>query len=124
MDICFVSETHLKPEQKFEVSPFITVNNAYTGHSKKPRGGISCIVRASCKQFVSKIDKSQDDVITVTLVGGHRVTSNYIPPVDSCYFKDTMFRIIANEYEPECKEKVVLTGGDINSRVGNLIQPP
>ena len=35
-----------------------------------------------------------------------------------------MFRIIANEYEPECKDKVVLTGGDINSRVGNLIQPP
>ena len=70
VDIYFVLETHLKPEQKCEISPFITVNNAYTGHSKKTRGGVSCIVRASCKQFVSKIDKLQDDVITVTLVGG------------------------------------------------------
>ena len=94
------------------------------GHSKKPRGGISCIIRVNCKQFISKIDKSVDDVITLTLLGGHRVSSNYIPPVDSSYFNDTMFRTIANEYEPESKDIVVLTGGDINSRIGNLIQPP
>ena len=35
-----------------------------------------------------------------------------------------MFRTIANEYEPESKNIVVLSGGDINSRIGNLIQPP
>ena len=94
------------------------------GHSKKPRGGISCIIRVNCKQFISKINISQDDVITLTLLGGHRLSSNYIPPVDSSYFNDTMFRTIANEYEPESKDVVVLTRGDINSRVGNRILPP
>ena len=35
-----------------------------------------------------------------------------------------MFGTIANEFEPELKDTVVLTGGDINSRVGDLIHPP
>ena len=35
-----------------------------------------------------------------------------------------MFRNIANEFEPEVKNIVILTGGDINSRIGNLIQSP
>ena len=35
-----------------------------------------------------------------------------------------MFRTIANEFEPERRDIVVLTGGDINSRIGNLVQPP
>ena len=35
VDIGFVTETHLKPEQRFEIPPFITINNPYTGNSKK-----------------------------------------------------------------------------------------
>ena len=35
-----------------------------------------------------------------------------------------MFGTIANEFEPELKDTVVITGGDINSRVGDLIHPP
>ena len=94
----FVSETHLKPEQKFEVHPFITINNPYTGQTKKPCGGVSCLIRSSCMQFVSTVDKPQNDMIHLGLRSYYKVLSNYIPPppADSIYYKDEMFTSVAN----------------------------
>ena len=97
-DICFLTETHLKPEQKFNVPPFITINNPCTGHSKKPRGGVSCLIMPNYMEYVINVDKSLNDMIVLTLLGDHKIFSNYIPPVDSIYFKDEMFTSIANEF--------------------------
>ena len=36
VDICFITEPHVKPEQKFKVSPFITINHPYQGCSRRP----------------------------------------------------------------------------------------
>ena len=124
VDICFVSETHLKPEQKFEVPPFVTINNPYTGKSKKPRGGISCFIQENCLPFVKSVDKSANDIICITLRGGHKVFSNYIPPVDSIFFKDEMFTSVANEFLPGDNERIVFGGGDMNCRIGNLTRKP
>ena len=122
-DICFVSETHLKTEQKFSVPPMITINNPYRGYCKRPRGGISCLIQPHVKKFITDIDKSQNDMFIITLLGGHKISSNYIPPVDSPYFKDDMFSTVANHFEPESDDIVVLGGGDINSRVADLPIP-
>ena len=123
VDICFVTETHLKPEQKFEVPPFVTLNNPYTGESKKPRGGISCLIRSNCLQFITCVDKSTNDMICLTLIGGHNISSSYIPPADSIYYKDEMFTTVANQFLLEDNnEKIVIGGGDINCRIGNLFQ--
>lgn len=124
VDICFVSETHLKPEQRFEVPPFVTINNPYNGKSKKPRGGVSCFIQDNCLPFVKSVDKSTNDMICITLRGGHKVFSNYIPPVDSIFFKDEMFTCIANEFLPGDNGRIVFGGGDMNCRIGNLIGKP
>ena len=122
-DICFVSETHLKTEQKFGVPPLITINNPYQGYCKKPRGGVSCLIQPDSKKFITDIDKTQNDMIILTLLGGHKISSSYIPPVDSSYFRDDMFSMVANQFEPESKDIIVLGGGDVNSRVANLVTP-
>ena len=124
VDICFVTETHLLPEQKFSVHPFITINNPYLGKSKKPRGGVSCLIRSTSVQYVSQVDKSQNDMICLTLQGNHRVTSNYIPPLDSIYFKDELFTSLANEFHPVRHDRIIIGGGDINCRIGNLSTKP
>ena len=124
VDICFIQETHLKPKQKFTVPPLVTVNNPYTDYCKKPRGGVSVLIQNNKTKFIRKIDKSQNDMIILTLVGGHRISCNYIPPSDSPYYRDDMFATLANEFEPEEKEMVILTGGDLNSRIGNLVNKP
>ena len=124
VDICFVTETHLLPEQRFEVCPFITINNPYSGKSKKPRGGVSCLIRSSCVKLIDEVDKSRDDMICLTLLGNHKITSNYIPPKDSIYFKDEQFTALANEFLPGNRERIVICGGDINCRIGNLINKP
>ena len=122
IDICFVTETHLKPEQRFEVPPFITINNPYTGQSKKPRGGVSCFIRSNCLQYITSVDKSTNDMISVSLIGNHKVSSTYIPPADSLYYKDDMFATLANQFLLEDNERIVIGGGDINCRIGNLLQ--
>ena len=124
IDICFIQETHLKPEQKFSVPPLVTVNNPYSDYCKKPRGGVSVLIQNKITKFIKKIDKSQNDIIKVTLVGGHRISCNYIPPADSRYYKDDMFASLANEFEPAEKDLVIFTGGDLNSRIGNLVKKP
>ena len=78
---------------------FITINNPYLGKSKKPREGISCLIRSTSVQCVSEVDKSQNDMICLNLRGNHRVTSNYIPPLDSVHFKDELFVFLADEFQ-------------------------
>ena len=110
--------------QKFEVCPFITINNPFMGQWKKPRGGISCLIRSSCLDFIAEVNKSQNDMISLTLLGNHKVSSNYIPPIDSIYFKDELFTSLANEFLPKERERVIIGGGDINCRIGNLVKKP
>ena len=120
-DICFLSETHLLPSQSFEVPPFATINNQFKGAVKKPRGGVSCLISPAYKQYIKSIDKSIDDVIEINFIGNHKVFCAYIPPADSIYFKSEMFASVANSFMPLDKHKVIFGGGDLNSRIGNLM---
>ena len=89
VDICFVSETHLKPKQKFNILPFVTINHPYEGPSKVPRGGISCSIKPDYIEYISNIDKSQSEIIVLSLLGGHKVFSCYIPQADSVFLNMT-----------------------------------
>ena len=104
--------------------PFITINNPFSGSLKKPRGGVSCLIRLTCMEFVKDIDKSQSDLITLTLIGDHRIFGNYIPPADSIYFKDEMFTLIVNQFLPLKQNLVALGAGDINCRIVNAVRKP
>ena len=81
------------------------------------------MIQPDSKKFITDIDKTQNDMIILTLLGGHKISSSYIPPVDSSYFRDDMFSMVANQFEPESKDIIVLGGGDVNSRVANLVTP-
>ena len=122
MDICFLTKTHLLPNQSFDVSPFITINNPFSSSLKKPRGGVSCLISPVFRQYVKSIDKSVDDVIGITLTGDHMIFSTYIPPADSIYFKSEMFSSVANNFMPAVISRIVIGGGDLNCRIGNLIK--
>ena len=90
----------------------------------RPRGGVSCLIRPTCMEFVKDIDKSQSDLITLILIGDHRIFGNYIPPADSIYFKDEMFTLIVNQFLPLKQNLVVLGAGDINCRIVNAVRKP
>ena len=93
------------------------------GSSKKPRGGVFCLIRPTCMEFVTDIDKSQSDLITLTLIGDHRIFGNYII-TDSIYFKDEMFTLIVNQFLPLKQNLVVLGAGNINCRIVNAVRKP
>ena len=37
-----------------------------------------CLIRPTCMEFVKDIDKSQSDLITLTLIGDRRIFGNYM----------------------------------------------
>ena len=57
----------------------------------------------------------------ITFTGNHKVFCAKIPPGDSMYFKSEMFASVANNFMPLDSSKVVFGGGDLNSRIGNLM---
>ena len=122
MDICFLTETHLLPNQPFNVPPFVTINNPFSKSMKKPRGGVSCLISPDFKQYVKSIEKSADDEIVLILTGDHKIFSSYIPPADSIYFKSEMFSSVAKNFMHVADNRIILGGGDLNCRVGNLMK--
>ena len=123
-DVCFLTETHLKPGQKFDVPPFTTINHSYGEYSKRPRGGVSCLIKSDVLEYILHVDKSRSDHIVLTLRGDHEVFSSYIPPVDSIYFRDEMFTSVSSQFLQLDQDIVIFGGGDINCRVANLIKKP
>ena len=122
-DICFLSETHMTMGQKFDVNNFKCVNHPFSDvFSKKPRGGLICMVKFEIVQYITKINCDTPDHIVVDFHGGHKIFSSYIPPSDSLYYDDTCFTGIPNTFHHNDDSRVIIGGGDLNCRIGDITQ--
>ena len=122
-DIVFLSETHMTKGQAFKIHNFKCINHPFSDAMvKKPRGGMTCMVKHKYMQYVTRIDRDTPDNINVRFHGGHTIFGSYIPPVDSLYYNDICFTHIPNTFRSSEKGCVVIGGGDLNSRVGNVTQ--
>ena len=120
-DICFLSETHLTKGENFNIDGFQCINHPFSDVlATKPRGGVTCMVKHDFMQHIIDIDCDNDDTIILSFHGGHTVFGTYIPPVDSPYYDDSCFTTIPNIFSGNDSSKVVIGGGDLNSRVGNV----
>ena len=122
-DVCFLSETHMTKGEDFSIDHFKCVNNPFSDVLvKKPRGGLTCLIKHELMQHVTKIDKDIPDNIVVKFRGGHVVFGSYIPPSDSIYYEDACFTNIPNVFANSKNSVVIIGGGDLNSRVGDITQ--
>ena len=122
-DLCFVSETHMTKGEKFSLDDFKCFNHPFTDVlGSKPRGGLMCMIKHEFMQYVTKIDRDNPDNIIVTLQGGSTIFGLYIPPSDSIYYNDKCFTTVPNIFQNDDGSRVIIGGGDMNSRVGNISQ--
>ena len=122
-DVCFLSETHMTKGEDFSIENFKCTNNPFSDVlMNKPRGGLTCLIKYAYMQHVTKIEKETPDNIIVRFRGGHTILGSYIPPIDSIYYKETCFTSIPNVFSSCKNSSVVICGGDLNSRVGNITQ--
>ena len=122
-DIVFVTETHLIKGTRFSVPHFTPFHNPVSDHTdRKPHGGISCFIRSSISHLITKVETDTSETITVFFIGGHRVFGNYIVPASSPFFDEGAFTRVANQFYPKNSNIVVIGGGDLNARVGDIQQ--
>lgn len=122
-DICFVSETHMTKGENFDIENFKCINHPFSDVlGSKPRGGVMCMIKDDYMQYVTKINRDIPDNIVITFHGGHTIFGSYIPPSDSIYYNETCFASIPNIFQNDDGSRVILGGGDLNSRVGNIVQ--
>ena len=122
-DIVFLTETHFIKGTRFSVPSFTSYHNPLSDYQdRKPHGGISCFIRTSLSHLVTNVNKNISETIVVEMLGGHRVFGNYIVPSSSPYFDDGAFSNVANRFLPKDSKRVVIGGGDINARVGDIQQ--
>ena len=120
--ICFLSETHMTKGEEFNVDNFKCVNHPFSDVLvRKPRGGLTCMIKLEIMQYITDIDCDTPDHIVVKFHGGHKVFASYIPPSDSLYYSDICFTSIPNTFSNE-NGSCVIGGGDLNSRVGDVTQ--
>ena len=62
--------------------------------------------------------------IFLNLKNEHRIFVSYIPPSDSQYSSDEYIYCLPSFLSPSNSEKMLNEGGDLNSRVGNVLKPP
>ena len=120
-DIVFISETHLTKGQLYELKNFAAVHNPYsTVDDVKPRGGISCFIQVNFLKYVKRTDITVSENIIVNLKNGDVLFGSYVPPSDSPYHQITDMCDVANMFVPKDQDRIVLGGGDLNERVGNI----
>ena len=120
-DIIFISETHLTKGQLFELPDFVARHNPYsTVDDAKARGGVSCFVTHDYLSQIKEIVCEIPENIVINFKNGDSVFGTYIPPSDSRYFAPTDFSNVANVFVPVEENRVILGGGDLNGRVGNV----
>ena len=120
-DIVFITETHLTKGQPYELKNFAAVHNPYsTVDDIKPRGGISCFIQINFLKYVKRTDISVSENIIVNLKNGDVLFGSYIPPSDSPYHQITDMCDVANMFVPKDHNRMVLGGGDLNGRVGEV----
>ena len=122
-DVCFVSETHMRKGQSFKVDNFKCSNHPSTDAlGSKARGGIMCMIKTEFVQHVIDVKLDTTETIIVTFRGGHKIFGTYIPPVSSVYYEETSFTCIPNIFVHDDQNHVIIGGGDLNSRVGDIKQ--
>ena len=120
-DIVFITETHLTKGTRFSIPDFTPYHNPLSDHNdKKPHGGVSCFIKTSVLQFVKKVHTNTKEFIVVEMVGGHKIFGCYIVPRDSPYADEGDFAKISNVFSPRNCDTVIIGGGDVNSRVGDM----
>ena len=80
------------------------------------------MIRLELLQYVTEVSTDAVETIVVTFRGGHKIFGSYIPPVDSIYYDDTSFTSIPNIFRHDDQRHVIIGGGDLNSRVGDVKQ--
>ena len=109
--------------EHFNVDNFKCVNHPFSDvFVKKPRGGLIFMVKLDVMQYITDINRDTPDHIIVSFHGGHKVFTSYIPPSDSLYYSDTCFTGIPNTFFNDDGSSVIIGGGDLNCRVGNVTQ--
>ena len=120
-NIIFMSETHLTKGQKFELFDYKAYHNPFSDVlCRQPCGGVSVFIHKSIQEFVEHVDKTHTNHIVVTFKGGHCIFGSYIPPSESIYFCEEFLWDIPFFFTPKDSNKMILGGGDLNSRVGDL----
>ena len=120
-EIVFITETHLKKSQPFELKDFIVRHNSYsTIEDLKPRGGIFCFVKPSYLKYVTSVKTDIPDNIIVNFKNGDVIFGTYIAASDSPYYNTTEFSNVANMFIPLNYNRVLFGGGDLNGRVGDI----
>ena len=71
-------------------------------------------------QYVDEIDAESIGHILIRFKNGDIVFSSYVTPQDSPYHDPMDFCNIANAFVPIDNPKIVLGGGDLNGRIGDL----
>ena len=120
-DIVFITETHLTKGTRFSIPDFNQYHNPLSDHNdRKPHGGVSCFIKNSMLPHIKKVYKNIQEMIVVEFAGGHKIFGCYIVPRDSPYSNEGDFAKIANVFSPKNCSSVIIGGGDVNSRVGDL----
>ena len=120
-DIVFITETHLTKGTRFSIPDFNQYHNPLSDHNdRKPHGGVSCFIKNSMLPHIKKVYKNIQEMIVVEFAGGHKIFGCYIVPRDSPYSNEGDFAKIANMFSPKNCSSVIIGGGDVNSRVGDL----
>ena len=72
--------------------------------------------------LITAVNKNISETIVVDLFGGHTIFGNYVVPSSSPYFNDSSLTNIANRFQPKNCKRIVIGGGDLNARVGDIQQ--
>ena len=124
-EIIFISETNFTKGQIFEIPGYKVFHNSFSTVSDSfPRWGISCFIKQSIVQHIDQVNTDHENHIVITFKGGHKLFGSYIPPSDSIYFSDEYLYGIPNFLTPVDTDKIVIGGGDLNSRIGSYSIPP
>ena len=117
-----MSETHFTKGQKFELSDYKAYHNPFSDAlCRQPCGGVSAFIHKSIQEFIEHVDKTtHTNHIVITLKGGHRIFGSYIPPSESIYFSEEYLWDLPFFFTPKDSNKIILGGGDLNSRMGDL----
>ena len=116
-----MSETHFTEGQKFELPDYQEYHNPFSDAlCRQPCGGVSAFIHQSIQEFIEHVDRTHTNHIVVTFKGGHRIFGSYIQPSESIHFSEECMWDIPFFFTPKDSDKIILGGGDLNSRVGDL----
>ena len=116
-----MSETHLTKGQKFELNGFKAYHHPFSdAHCRHPCGGVSAFIHNSIEAYIENVETIHANHIVLTMKGNHRIFGSYIPPSESIYFSEECLWDIPFIFTPKDSDRIILGGGDLNSRIGNL----